>query len=60
MCSQRNVISDTVRQHSRVIIYGNTRLHVSTINLVICGPILTIVLPDAMHTLGSQSVNSIW
>jgi len=31
MCSQRNTILSSVRQHNHFIIKGNTRLHVSTI-----------------------------
>ena len=48
MCSQRNIMLYSVRQHNHFIVYDNTRLHVSTI--------LTCMLPDAMQTLGSHRV----
>ena len=51
MCSERNVMLYSVRQHNEFIIKGNTRLHVSTIT-----PMLTFVLPDAVHTFRSHRV----
>ena len=46
----------SVRQHNHFITQGNYKATCFDYNLVTFRPILTIVLPDAVHTLGSYRV----
>ena len=52
----RNIILNSVRQHSHFITQGNYKATCFDYRLVILRPILSIVSQDAMHTLGSHRV----
>jgi len=50
------IILNSVRQHNHFITQGNYKATCFDCRLVILRSILSIVLPDAMHTLGSHRV----
>jgi len=53
---KRNIILNSVRQHSRFTTQGNYNATCFDYRLVILRPILSIVSQGAMHTLGSRRV----
>jgi len=51
-----NIISNSVRQHNHFITQGNYKATCFDYRLVILRPILSIVLQEGMHILGSHRV----
>ena len=54
---KRNIILNSVRQHSRFTTQGNYNATCFDYRLVILRPILSIVSQGAMHTWGSYRVH---
>jgi len=53
---KRNMILNSARQHNHFITQRNYKATCFDYRLVILRSILSIVLPDAMHTVGSHRV----